>query len=178
MEKNGDKILWWARIWGLVWFQHYLQEEGTLRSVFFFSRWTLISFTIAVMSSSNENVNPEEASLSISPGMRALVGSLSRGSKNSVDEVGAMRVELERLLVKELKTIAKLVGVRLTGATRKADIVERLIAMSQIDAIRQEGQEGESAVRLTYVTADVRDALSSLPGEWIFVTRVSFEHGH
>ena len=67
--------------------------------------------------------------------------------------------------MKELTTLAKSLGVRLAVCTRKADIVERLLAMAKIGAVRdmtlqQEKSLLESAI---YITAEVRDALQQLP---------------
>ena len=66
--------------------------------------------------------------------------------------------------VKELSTLAKSLGVRLAGSTRKADIVERLLAMAKIGAVRDMTlQQEKSLLESAIVTAEVRDALQQLP---------------
>ena len=69
--------------------------------------------------------------------------------------------------MKELSTLAKSLGVRLAGSTRKANIVERLLAMAKIGAVRDTSTDdtttGEIFTGISYITAEVRDALQQLP---------------
>ena len=61
--------------------------------------------------------------------------------------------------VKELSTLAKSLGVRLAGSTRKADIVERLLAMAKIGAVQDTSTDdtttGEIFTGISYITAEV-----------------------
>lgn len=63
--------------------------------------------------------------------------------------------------VSDLENIAKELNFRLTGAVRKHDIVEQLLFMAMIDAIRKD-MSGES-IRITYITDAVRSSLEKLP---------------
>ena len=75
-----------------------------------------------------------------------------------------VRTRLMKLRVPELKDTARLLNVRLTGAGKKAEIVERLITMALIDAIRKIGSDSADAPpQLTYITEDLRRVLGSLP---------------
>ena len=66
--------------------------------------------------------------------------------------------------VKELNTLTKSLGVRLAGSTRRADIVERLLAMAKIGAVRDTSTDdtttGEIFTGISYMTAE---ALQQLP---------------
>ena len=81
--------------------------------------------------------------------------------------IGEIRGLLLMKTVKELSTLAKSLGVRLAGSTRKADIVERLLAMAKIGAVRDTSTDdtttGEIFTGISYITAEVRDALQQLP---------------
>ena len=81
--------------------------------------------------------------------------------------MGEIRGLLLMKTVKELNTQAKSLGVRLAGSTRKADIVERLLAMAKIGAVRDTSTDdtttGEIFTGISYITAEVRDALQQLP---------------
>ena len=98
----------------------------------------------------------------ISPEMQIVMDGLARGSKSSDEQFASLRCSLQGLRVCDLKLVAKNLNVRLTGASRKNDIVERLIAMAQIDATRR-NETGDAPLRLTYIDADVREVLKSLP---------------
>ena len=52
---------------------------------------------------------------------------------------------------KELRSFAKNVLVRLTGSSRKADIADRLIAMAQIGAIRDEATDSNTDGDITEI---------------------------
>ena len=88
-------------------------------------------------------------------------------TKLSNATIGEIRGLLLRKTVKELSTLAKSLGVRLAGSTRKANIVERLLAMAKIGAVRDTSTDdtttGEIFTGISYITAEVRDALQQLP---------------
>ena len=99
--------------------------------------------------------------LGLPDALSVLAHGLAKGSANSADEIADLNKSLLALRVAELKSIAQHLNVRLTGASKKFEIVERLMAMSLIDAMRKDG-ESETA-RLTYITDSVRTRLSDLP---------------
>ena len=51
-------------------------------------------------------------------------------------ETQVLRETLLAIMVKELNTLARRVSVRLAGSSRKADIVERVLAMAKIGAVQ------------------------------------------
>ena len=76
--------------------------------------------------------------------------------------LGDIRRQLLKKTVKELGTLAKLLGVRLTGSSRKADIVDRLLAMAKIGAVRDMSTEDatrDTFTGISYITAEVIEAL-------------------
>ena len=79
--------------------------------------------------------------------------------------IGEIRGLLLGKTVKELSTLAKSLGVRLAGSTRKADIVDRLLAMAKIGAVRDASSDDtiKAFTGISYITAEVRDALQQLP---------------
>ena len=74
---------------------------------------------------------------------------LLHGKELSDDEISALKDRLCSKTVQKLRILAKGVNVRLTGSSRKVDIVDRLIGMARIG--------------ISYITDEVRSALHSLP---------------
>ena len=96
--------------------------------------------------------------------LAVLAEQLSKGSEASDADFVGVQTSLATLKVAELKEIAKFLDVRLTGATKKADIVERLVSMSKIGlAGAADASSSGASVGLQYITQDVRGTLSSLP---------------
>ena len=89
---------------------------------------------------------------------------LLRGKQLSEDEVSPLKDCLCRKTLQELRVIAKDVNVRLAGSSRKADIVDRMIGMARIGAIRDESLDEDSDFCGTsYITSEVRGVLHGLP---------------
>ena len=98
----------------------------------------------------------------------ALEGSLKdcllRGKELSDDEISALKDRLCSKTIQELRILAKGVNVRLTGSSRKVDIVDRLIGMARIGATRDDLlDEDVDFTGISYITDEVRSALRSLP---------------
>ena len=74
---------------------------------------------------------------------------------------------LESLLVKEklsaLKTTSKDLQIRLTGATRKQDIIKRLMCMTRIGAVQEEGADSDDACAISYLTDETKRDIQELP---------------
>ena len=74
---------------------------------------------------------------------------------------------LESLLVNEklsaLKTTLKDLQIRLTGATRKQDIIERLMCMARIGAVQEEGADSDDACAISYLTDETKRDIRELP---------------
>ena len=87
-------------------------------------------------------------------------------SKDRSDEE---RQSLSRRLlshnVPELRSLAKRLSIKLSGVSRKANIVERIISMVEFGCIRRTDETATpDSPRLTYLTEDVRTKLQCLPG--------------
>ena len=89
---------------------------------------------------------------------------LLRGKQLSEDEVSALKDRLCSKTLQELRVLAKDVNVRLAGSSRKADIVDRMIGMARIGAIRDDSLDEESDFcGISYITDEVRGVLRGLP---------------
>ena len=86
---------------------------------------------------------------------------LLNGKELSQEEVSALKDRLCSKMLQELRVLAKGVNVRLTGSSRKADIVERLIGMAWIGATRDDSLDDFSGI--SYITLKVREVLRRLP---------------
>ena len=87
-------------------------------------------------------------------------------SKDCSDEE---RQSLSRRLltrnVSELRSLAKRLSIKLSGVSRKADIVERIICMTEFACNRRPNETATPDLAgLTYLTEDVRTKLQCLPG--------------
>ena len=81
----------------------------------------------------------------------------------AIDDI---RVLLYKRTVKELSELA---SVRLAGSNRKADIIERLLSMAIIGAVRDVSQHGETSgghdgfIGISYITPTIIESLRQLP---------------
>jgi len=89
---------------------------------------------------------------------------LMRGEENSISVWPRLRCELEKLTVDSLKSLAKTLAARLTNTRGKADIVERLIVLSQVGALSRSSGDG-TGTGLSYITPEVTEKLSMLPAD-------------
>ena len=83
-------------------------------------------------------------------------------------ELSSDKIEmLESLLVKEklsaLKTTLKDLRIRLTGATRKQDIIEHLMCMAHIGAVQEEDADSDDACAISYLTDEMKRDIQELP---------------
>ena len=92
----------------------------------------------------------------------AEISALLQAQKFSEDELLELRDCLSKKTLKELRSLAKSVSVRLTGSSRKLDIIDRLIAMGKIGAIRDPSMD-DGEVTISYITDEVKGVLRSLP---------------
>lgn len=66
--------------------------------------------------------------------------------------------------VGELRSMAKSISVRLTGVSRKADIVERILSMARLGcAVAQCADSDFDLPSLSYLTDEAKEKLKSLP---------------
>ena len=87
---------------------------------------------------------------------------LIQGKELSCKEIVILRKQLYGLSVKEIKAIAKSLSTHLTCSNKKADIIERLIALAGIGAIQKHHYKEED-ISISYLTPGIKDVLRSLP---------------
>ena len=90
---------------------------------------------------------------------------LYRGEELSNDDIAALISQLSAMTLKNLKSLAKSLGIHLTGSSRKGDIIEHLIGMARIGAIKKcaQREEGGDEIAITYLTEEVKGILRMLP---------------
>ncbi len=76
----------------------------------------------------------EKGNSEVDPRLVSLASDLAKGSANSDEEMAALHGRLMALRVPEIRCVAKYLGVRLTGASRKIELCQRILAMAPIDA--------------------------------------------
>ena len=82
------------------------------------------------------------------------------------EKVMELRENLLKKTVKELSALAKSISVKLAGSSRKADIVDRLLAMAKIRAVRDKLFDDNTAndfTGISYITDEVRNIMKQLP---------------
>ena len=60
---------------------------------------------------------------------------LNNGKDLTDDDEATIIIHLREMTLKQLKLLAKNLNVKLTGSTKKAEIIDRLLAMARIGAI-------------------------------------------
>jgi len=115
------------------------------------------------MKSFNSNNN----SLNLTNGCMAdqsIHSHLLTGQELSDSEIAVLRDDLF-VKIDDLQKIASSLSIRLTGSTRKKDIVDRIIGMAQIGAVHDSSGEenGEDMIAISYLTEEVKSFLKSLP---------------
>ena len=88
---------------------------------------------------------------------------LLRGTDLSSDEVISLTESLNLMKVKDIKLIAKNLSIRVTAATKKTELIDRIMAMAQIGAIRKQCSDEEDSFSISYLTPEVKEVLRSLP---------------
>ena len=89
---------------------------------------------------------------------------LLRAKELSSDEIEMLESLLVKEKLSELKIMAKDLRIRLTGATRKQDIIERLMCMARIGAIQEdESADSDDACAISYLTDETKRDIQELP---------------
>ena len=96
---------------------------------------------------------------------QSIISRLLKGKELSDSNITVLRDDLLVRKIDDLRKIASSVSVRYTGSTRKKDIVDRIIGMAQIGALRDSSGEdsGEDMTAISYLTEEVKSFLKSLP---------------
>ena len=85
-------------------------------------------------------------------------------AKDCNDEnLASFKHRLSSRNVPELRAVAKRASVKLSGVSRKADIVERIACMAQLGCIRTRDNGDDDATNLSYITSEVKEKLRGLP---------------
>ena len=90
---------------------------------------------------------------------------LLHGQQLTDDELASLKRSLGLMKGDDLRNLSRRLGVQLTGAVRKGDIVERLLGMARIGAINREDSSDNDTtpVAISYLTDEVKRILSLLP---------------
>ena len=89
---------------------------------------------------------------------------LLRGKDISSDESEVLKSSLCKEKLSGLKKIAKEFRIRLTAATQKQEMIDRLMCMAHIGALQQhETTDSEDACAISYLTDDTKRVLRELP---------------
>jgi len=80
------------------------------------------------------------------------------------DEAEEITGILSGMTLKQLKVLAKDCNIRLTGSSKKGEVMDRILAMARIGAIRgkHDGDDDE-VTGISYITDEVRGVLRTLP---------------
>ena len=86
-----------------------------------------------------------------------------RGKELLDEDVEFLNSLLHKLKVQELKNLAKEFRIRLTGSTRKDDIIDRIVGMARIGALQCGNPESDDITTISYLTEETKSVLRSLP---------------
>ena len=102
---------------------------------------------------------------------------LISGKELTDDDEVMLMSRLREMTLKQLKLLAKKLNIKLTGSSKKSEVIDRMFAMAHIGAIRgQRSSEGDDITSMMYIneaTKSVLKALSSFTSvkEWSKVLR-------
>ena len=91
---------------------------------------------------------------------------LLRGQELSDNEIVELRDCMLKKTLKEMRVLSKSISVKLTGSSRKVDIVDRLISMAKIGAVQDVSADSEpdnNATGISYITDQIKAVLQRLP---------------
>ena len=91
---------------------------------------------------------------------------LLHGQELSDNEIVELRDCMLKKTLKEMRVLSKSISVKLTGSSRKVDIVDHLISMAKIGAVRDVSADSEpdnNATKISYITDQVKAVLQRLP---------------
>ena len=78
------------------------------------------------------------------------------------DDEATLTAKLRIMTLKQLKALAKNLNIKLTGSSKKAEVIDRMLAMSRIGAIRgHRTSKGDTSI--TYITEEAKSVLKVLP---------------
>ena len=78
------------------------------------------------------------------------------------DDEATLTAKLRIMTLKQLKALAKNLNIKLTGSSKKAEVIDRMLAMSWIGAIRgHRTSKGDTSIM--YITEEAKSVLKVLP---------------
>ena len=90
---------------------------------------------------------------------------LSSGNLSDIETM-ELRDQLTIKTIKELSLLARSVSVKLAGSSRKVDIVDRLVSMAKIGAVRDVSVDAATQsdfIGISYITNNIKSVLLQLP---------------
>ena len=78
------------------------------------------------------------------------------------DDEATLTTKLRIMTLKQLKTLAKNLNIKLTGSSKKAEVIDRMLAMSRIGAIREHRTSKGDDTSITYITEEAKSVLKAL----------------
>ena len=79
------------------------------------------------------------------------------------DDEAMLTTKLRIMTLKQLKALAKNLNIKLTGSSKKAEVIDRMLAMSRIGAIRGHRTSKGDDASITYITEETKNVLKALP---------------
>ena len=79
------------------------------------------------------------------------------------DDEDMLITELRIMTLKQLKALAKNLNIKLTGSSKKAEVIDRMLAMSRIGVIRGHSTPKGDDTSITYITKEAKSVLKALP---------------
>jgi len=78
------------------------------------------------------------------------------------DETKELAAVLSGMTLKQLKVLAKDCNIRLTGSSKKGEVMEGILAIAQIGAIQERHDKDDEATGISYITEEVKGVLRTL----------------
>ena len=79
------------------------------------------------------------------------------------NDEATLTTKLRIMTLKQLKALAKNLNIKLTGSSKKAEVIDRMLAMSRIGVIRGHRTSNGDNTSITYITEEVKSVLKALP---------------
>ena len=85
--------------------------------------------------------------------------------KGVTDDDEAMLItQLRKMTLKQLKALTKNLNIKLTGLSKKVEVIDRMLVMQQIGTIcGHRTPKGDDTTSITYITEEARSILKALP---------------
>ena len=88
---------------------------------------------------------------------------LITGKDLTDDDEATLTTNLRKMTLKQLKFLAKNLSIKLTGSTKKADVIDRLLAMARIGAIYGHSNLCNDGTANICISDEAKKVLKTLP---------------